>query len=112
MRSPGCNIACMIRMLAAADTSAIVAAIVLEMVASGSTSVTGGLTTGGGGGNGVLEIVSPGFATRSGEGTGAGSSLLVELSPLAATPAPCELPFFDLGSSIRPHVPRVLMRRR
>src|SRR5262245_46117200 len=107
MRSPGCNIACMIRMLAAPDTPATVAAIVLEIVASGSTSAPGDLTTRGGGG--TLEIVSSGFATKLGGVTGAdcgkgpseadvsseggSSSLFVELSPLAATPIPCELPF-------------------
>src|SRR5262245_25009682 len=103
MTSPGCNIACLIRMLAAAGTWAIVAASVLEIVASGSTSVAGGLTTGGGGAPGAAEIVSSGFETGSdgveGAGlssTGRGSSLLVELSPLAATPAPCGPPFLDL----------------
>src|SRR6185436_13873566 len=104
MRSPGCNIACIIRMLAAPDTSATVAAIVFEIVASGSTSVASGLTSGGGGGSGATETVWSGFVTTSGGVTGAGGgikgvreielpstgrggSLLVELSPLAATPA-------------------------
>ena len=114
-------------MLAATGTSAPVATGVLAIVASGSTSVAGGLTTGGGGPGG-LESVSPGFATKLGGVTGAGggkeareadvssagrsSSLFVELSPLAATPAPCGLPFFDLWSSIKAQVPQVLMRRK
>src|SRR4026207_2291152 len=104
MRSPGCNIACMIRMLAAAGAETLVTAISLAIVASGSTSVAGDLTTRGGGG--TSGIVSPGFATGAGGGKGpreadvssegGSSSLFVELSPLAATPPPCGLPFFDL----------------
>src|SRR5262245_34895130 len=97
-------------MLTAPGPSAPAVAKVLAMVASGSTSGTGALATGVRGGPGVLAIVSCGSSTGSGGLTGGtvgargtdlssagrGRSWLVVVSPCAATPAPCRLPFFDL----------------
>src|SRR5271166_160690 len=91
-----------------------VAGIFSDGFASGLETGLVGFAAGGGAAgrdSGASEIVAPSSGSRG--------VLPAELSPLAGTPTPCLPPtprlgrlFLDLGSSIKRHIPQVVMSRQ